>query len=162
MSTWIRAFGVSLNPTTFAEIEADPSLMHAVADGVAHNFDGTVPPFPERAQWFLVHERGEVVGCASVQREHPRPGEATLLTVAIAPERRGRAAGTKALLAAERKLLRDGASRMLTRVSRTNGHGLYFMLRCGYVPVPVEERPGDEPGWEDTTWFARVPPAVLR
>jgi hypothetical protein len=45
---------------------------------------------------------------------------------------------------------------MLARVPRTNGHGLYFMLRCGFVPVPAGERPSDDPEWTDVTWFARV------
>ena len=162
MSTWIRAFGVSLTSTTLAAIEGDPALQRALADGIAHNSTEAVPPLPESAEWFLVREHGEVVGLASVQQAHPRPEEATLLAVAIAPEHRGRATGTKALLAAERKLLRDGASRVLARVPRTNGHGMYFMLRCGYVPVPADERPQDGPGWHDTTWFARVPRSTLR
>jgi GNAT superfamily N-acetyltransferase len=70
----------------------------------------------------------------------------------VTREARGRACATKALLAAERRLLAEGATRMLARVPRTNGRGLYFMLRAGFTPVTADERPHD-PG--DATWFAR-------
>ena len=166
MSVWARALGVSLATTTYAAVEADPALHRALLDGIAHGTAssavGALPPWPASAAWYLVRAGRATVGVAAVQRDRPRQGEATLLALAIAPEQRGRAVGTKALLAAERRLARDGASRLLARVPRTNGHGLYFMLRAGFVPLPVEARPRDDAGWEDTTWFARVPASTLR
>jgi GNAT superfamily N-acetyltransferase len=72
--------------------------------------------------------------------------------VAVDPARRGRATATKAILVAERKLAAEGYAPLLVRVPRTNGRGLYFMLRTGFVPVPPGERPDDP---DDVTWFAR-------
>ena len=161
MSVWTRALGVSLTTTAPAAVEADPALHRALLDGIAHGHAGALPAWPAAAAWYLVHERGAVVGVVAVRGDHPRSGEAALLALAVAPERRGRALGTKALLAAEGRLLRDGASRVVVRVPRGNGHGLYFMLRAGFVPLPVAERPSDDPGWEDVTWFARVPAGTL-
>ena len=154
--TWARGLGVSLLPSAEATVLARPALVRALADGIAHGHDGPLPAFPEGATWHLVREGGTDVGVAVLRRDYPGAGEAALLAIAIAPEHRGRAVATKALLVIERRLKRLGVTRLLTRVPRTNGRGLYFMLRAGYTPLPPAERPAaasaDD---EDVTWFAR-------
>ncbi len=149
---WARYLGVTLLRTTPQEVAASPSLLRALTDGWDRAAEPSLPETPAAAEWYRIREGGADAGVAIVMRECPRPGEATLLAVAVAREARGRACATKALLAAERRLVAEGASRMLARVPRTNGRGLYFMLRAGFTPVPAGERP-DEPG--DATWFSR-------
>lgn len=151
---WTRYLGVSLIPTTPEAVGAAPALVRALTDGWDRAGEAMLPEAPPGAQWYRIRERRADVGVAIVLPGCPRPGESALLAVAVSREARGRACATKALLAAERRLLADGASRMLTRVPRTNGRGLYFMLRAGFTPVPAAERP-DDPG--DATWFSRKP-----
>jgi hypothetical protein len=59
----------------------------------------------------------------------------------------------RALLLAERALAAEGASRCYALVPRTNGRGLYFMLRCGYAPVLGAPPAVIE---SDVTWFVRL------
>src|SRR5439155_9729490 len=73
---------------------------------------------------------------------------------AIAAAERGHAYGARALFVTERRLARDGVRDYYARVSRTNEHGLYFMLRCGYAPVPPLRDDG-------ATWFRRAAPQAL-
>lgn len=151
---WTRYLGVSLVRTTQEEVAADASLVRGLTDGWDRAAELALPEAPASAEWYRIRERGTDVGVAIVQRNCPRKGEGALLAVSVAREARGRACATKALLAAERRLLADGASRMLVRVPRTNGRGMYFALRAGFTPVPVGERP-DDPG--DATWHSRKP-----
>lgn len=151
--SWARGLGISLHTTDASTVLANPALARALADGIAHGHEGPLHEFPREAQWYLVRERGADTGVAVVVRDYPRAGEAALLAVAIAPEHRGRATATKAILLIERRLKRDGVARLAARVPRTNGRGLYFMLRVGYTPLPPEATPPDEVG--DVTWFAR-------
>jgi len=153
VAAWTKALGVTLVETTAEVVAADPALLRALTDGIKRSDEAAMPEVVPNVEWYLVREGGATAGVAIVRRDCPRPGEVSLLAVAISRETRGRAAATKALLAAERRLLADGATRMLARVPRTNGRGLYFMLRAGFTPVPADERPED-PG--DATWFARA------
>lgn len=150
---WARGLGVSLVRTDAAAVLDDPALVRALADGIAHGYDGPLHEFPGDAEWYLVRESRVDAGVAVVLAHAPHDHEAELFAVAIAPERRGRAIASKTLLVIERRLKRDGITRMLARVPRTNGHGLYFMLRVGYTPIPPERVPAGEAG--DVTWFAR-------
>ncbi len=43
-------------------------------------------------------------------------------------------------------------------VPRTNGRGLYFMLRCGYAPLLAAPAGAD---CEGVTWFERASPLPL-
>ena len=150
---WTRALGVTLVHTSAAAVAGDASLLRALTDGIERAWEVQMPEgVPDAAEWFEVREAGEAIGVAIAQRQCPKPDEVSLLAVAIIREARGRAGATKTLLAAERRLLADGAKRMLARVPRTNGRGLYFMLRAGFTPVPPEERPDDS---GDATWFSR-------
>lgn len=151
-ATWSRGLGVTLRPVDLDTVRADGGLLRALTDGVKRSLDEP-PPLPGREagiEWYAIREARRTVGVAAVRRECPRPGEAALLAVAVAPQHRGRNTGAKAVLLAERRLRAEGYTRLLARVPRTNGRGLYFMLRCGFTPVA--ERP-DDPG--DATWFAR-------
>ncbi|MGE3856673.1 MAG: GNAT family N-acetyltransferase [Dehalococcoidia bacterium] len=151
--TWARGLGISLVASDAASVLADAALHRALADGIEHAHDGPLHEFPEDAEWYLVREGRADVGVAVLQRGVPRDGEAALWAVAIAPEHRGRATATKAILVTERRLQRDGIGRLIARVPRTNGRGLYFMLRVGYTPLPPGETPRGDEG--DVTWFAR-------
>ncbi len=131
---------------------ADAGLYRALQDGIDRGGTVEVPPFPAAAEWYEVRERGETAAVAVIQRDTPRLGQAALLGIAVAPAYRGRAIGTKAILVAERKLAAEGYAPLLVRVPRTNGRGLYFMLRTGFIPVPAPHRPDDP---DDVTWFAR-------
>lgn len=150
---WARGFGIALVATDQATALADPSLHRALADGIAYGHDGSLPAFPGDAGWYLVREGGATAGVAVIRRHAPQQGEAELHAIAIAPGHRGRATGTKAMLLIERRLAREGIHRVIARVPRTNGRGLYFMLRAGYTPLPrAEVLPGES---DDVTWFAR-------
>lgn len=149
---WARGLGLTLIPIEAEAVLAEPGLVRALQDGIDRQSDVALPPTPAGATWYGVREVGETVAVALVQRDHPRAGVATLLAVAVDPARRGRATATKAILVAERKLAVEGYAPLLVRVPRTNGRGLYFMLRTGFVPVPPGERPDDP---DDVTWFAR-------
>lgn len=155
MALWTKALGVALVETTAEAVASDPALLRALTDGIERSADAAMPELGPGVEWYLVREGKTTAGVAVVQRDCPRPGEASLLAVAVSREARGRACATKALLAAERRLLADGVTRMLARVPRTNGRGLYFMLRAGFTPVPADERPDD---CGDATWFARATP----
>jgi GNAT superfamily N-acetyltransferase len=131
---WARAEGVSLH-----ELDAlpeAPALRRALADGVARGYDGPLPALPDEARLLLVRAEGAEVGLVAVA---PGPGEmaATLLAVAVAHEARGRSLGLRAVLAAERRLSRDGIGELYASVPRGNGRGVYFWLRAGYRPLPA-------------------------
>ena len=123
-------------------------LRQAYIDGIERGFEGEPPALPEGVERYAVRVEGETVGLLAVMHECPSAGDAAVLAVAVDPASRGHASGTKALLAAERRLLGDGAKRVLVRVPRTNGRGLYFMLRAGFTPS------GGFDG-ADATWFIR-------
>lgn len=148
---WTRYLGVTLVHSDASRVGAQPPLVRALTDGVERSAE---PAMPEAdGDWYEMREGGATVGACLVRRDCPRAGQASLLAVATAREARGRATSTKAVLAAERKLATEGYAPMLVRVPRTNGRGLYFMLRCGFTPVPAGSRPADS---GDATWFARV------
>ncbi len=148
---WTRYVGVTLVHSDAGRVASQPALVRALTDGVERSAE---PAMPEaEGEWFEVREGGATVGVALVRRDWPRSGQASLLAVGTAREARGRATSTKTVLAAERKLASEGYAPMLVRVPRTNGRGLYFMLRCGFTPVPAGARPSDE---GDATWFARA------
>jgi len=131
-----------------AEALDDEGLRQAYLDGIERGFEGDAPELPDGVEHYAVRSEGETVGLLAVMHDCPSDGDAAVLAVAIAPASRGHAYGTKALLAAERRLLRDGAERVLVRVPRTNGRGLYFMLRAGFTPSTELDGP-------EATWFVR-------
>ncbi len=153
---WARGLGISLVPTDASTVLQARPLADALAEGIAHGYEGPLHAFPTTAEWYAVREQGADVGVAVVQRDVPEAGQAALYAVAIAAEHRGRATATKAVLLVERRLKRDGVARLVARVPRTNGRGLYFMLRVGYTPLPADDARAltDREG-DDVTWFAR-------
>ena len=83
-----------------------------------------------------------------------RPGVGARIAGGVDPLRRGSAVGARALIAAERRLAREGAGELVTRVPKTNGRGLYFMLRAGYSPVTdIDWASSPDDG---ATWFRRI------
>ncbi len=123
-------------------------LRQAIREGLGRGFRDEFPVLPPDAQLYAVQRAGDTVGLVAIGSVASDGGEARVLMVVIDPRARGRASGTRALLAAEQRLLADGASRVLVRVPGTNGRGLYFMLRAGFTPVPGTEDCG-------VTWFVR-------
>ncbi|PZC41445.1 MAG: Acetyltransferase (GNAT) family protein [Chloroflexi bacterium] len=144
---WAEFESVGLVAAEAAELDTD-GLRQAYIDGIERGFEGEPPALPEGVEHYSVRVEGETVGLLAVMRDYPSAGDSAVLAVTIDPASRGHASGTKALLAAERRLLRDGADRVLVRVPRTNGRGLYFMLRAGFTPSA---------GFDgaDATWFVR-------
>ncbi len=146
-TAWARGFGVTLRAAGPGDLEA-PGMQRALRDGIERGYDGSLPAAPPGCECYMIRVAAAEVGVLGFVRGMPDPGETVVWGAAIAPEYRGHAYGVRALLAAERRLLRDGQRQLYARVPRTNGRGLYFMLRSGYAPVvaPVED---------GATWFRR-------
>ena len=145
---WARGYGVVLRRTTLdAAIAACPGIEQALRDGAGRRREGATPGVPPGAEVCLVRAEGEAVGLLTIERDAPEAGAVTI-GVAIAPERRGRSLGVRAVFAAERRLRREGVRAFHARAPRDNGHGMYFWLRVGYVPTRGVDR-GD-----GATWFA--------
>lgn len=162
---WASGLGVALIEVSGLMREAlllEPGVRQALLDGVDRGLTGDPPAIPPVARVYALRDGRRTLGDASgivvVARDCPRPGEASLLAVAVAPVSRGRALATKALLLAERQLIEEGSTRVFARVPRTNGRGLYFMLRCGFTPVTRAATVGADEG--DATWFARKAPSA--
>ncbi len=145
---WTRGLGVSLVHASFAALTADDGIRRGLLDGIERGLDDRAVEPPEGAQTLAIRAASVTVGMLAAAEDAPEPGEVAVLALAIAPEHRGHAFGTRALLAAERRWLRDGASRVHVRVPATNGRGLYWMLRCGFTPLAQQPEIG-------ATWFAR-------
>lgn len=145
---WARGEGVVLVP--FAG-PLHPGLERALRDGFERGYEGPIPPPPPHASCMAVRADGEIAGLLVFERAVPTADAVTVHAVVIDPARRGNDYGTRALLAAERRLQREGVSMLYGHVPRGNGRGLYFMLRAGYSPVapPIED---------GASWFQRSPP----
>ena len=157
---WTRHSGVTLRRLNGPPGEgSDAALARALLDGVEpgheRSSDRSASCATANVEWFALRAGGEAVGLLALERNRPARDTATFLAVVVAPERRGRGYGARALLAAERRLRRDGVEQCFARVPRTNGRGLYFVLRAGYAPV----RPPVDDG---ATWFRRFQGAPAR
>ena len=145
---WARSQGVSICATEHLDVEARPTLRQALADGIERGFEGKLPSLPENAECYRLRANSADVGALVLIPAYPTLNDVTLFALVIDSEWRGNAFATKALLATERRLLREGKKRLVARVPRTNGRGLYFMLRAGFTPM-IDASPND------TTWFIR-------
>jgi len=127
----------------------------ALRDGIERGFEGDRPPFEDGAVGYEIGADGieEPVGVLVLRLGRPFEAAGTIEAVAIAPDHRGHAFAMRALLTAEARLARDGVERCFTVVPRTNGRGLYFMLRCGFAPL---QHPPDGIQADGCTWFART------
>lgn len=130
---WARGDGVALAPLD--ALPDDPAILRALADGIERGFEGELPALPPAARLYAIRARGHDAGLLAIETGMPEPGAATLVAVVIAVEHRGHAYGAQALFAAERQLRREGVETLYGLVPLTNGRGLYFMLRAGYIPV---------------------------
>jgi GNAT superfamily N-acetyltransferase len=148
---WARLHDVALHPVAALDFEGSPALRQAYADGIERGFAGELPALPSRARRYLIRSGGEDVGLLALVEGCPTSNEVAVVALAVEPGRRGRAYAAKALLAAERRLRREGASDVVSRVPRTNGRGLYFMLRAGLTPYV----PGAGTADRSATWFRR-------
>ena len=151
-AVWARGDGVELRPATAEDLD-DAGVQRALRDGIERGYLGTASELPTGSEAYAILAAGQRVGVTAFTRDL----EARAVTVhalAIVPEQRGHAYAAHALLAAERRLARDGIDEWYARVPRGNGHGLYFMLRCGYTPIIPPPRE------DGTTWFRRSPAAA--
>jgi GNAT superfamily N-acetyltransferase len=146
---WARGHGVTLVPFDGALSEG---LAQALRDGVERGYEGDPPAAPPGTVCMAVRAAGTKVGLLAFALDSPSEGAVTVQAIAIDPEQRGNAYGTYALVVAERRLRRDGVDAFFARVPRTNGRGLYFMLRAGYAPITPPAAPSDDDG---ATWFRR-------
>lgn len=148
-------------------------VSQALRDGVERTYAGDTPALPLDARVYRIEASGRdgvrdgvkggdgEAGVLAVRLGWPEPDVATVLAVAINPARRGRSLGMRALVLAERALANEGFARTYALVPRGNGHGMYFMLRCGYAPVlgtppAALEASAGTPLTEGVTWFSRV------
>jgi GNAT superfamily N-acetyltransferase len=145
---WARSGDLSIVRTKAIDLDEAPALRQALADGIERGFEGNLPEFPAGTEQYLLRAHFVDVGMLALVRDCPTPGTVAVVALAIDPAWRGSALATKALLAAERRLQQEGIDRLVTRVPRTNGRGLYFMLRSGFTPLQELTRDG-------ATWFAR-------
>lgn len=146
---WTRGYGVSLVHARFSALADDAGVRRALLDGIERGLnDRPIDPPSRGADTYEVRAVGRRRGVLVAKVNGSRRAEVVVSALAITPEHRGHAFGARALLAAERRWLRDGAHRILVRVPATNGRGLYFLLRCGFTPLPRQDEP-------DATWFAR-------
>lgn len=158
---WAIGMGLRLEPLDPLEAGAGagltPGLERALLDGVERGLEGPPPDFPPGARTYAIRDAEGLVGVLAIERARPGPEDATFTAVAIDPARRGAALGARALLLAERRLAREGVRRTFATAPRTNGRGLYFLLRCGYAPLMRAPAGGDEADEvaEACTWFER-------
>jgi len=143
---WARGFGVTL--VRGADASA-PAIAAALADGIERGFAGALPPPPAGLECYGVLAGRRPVGVLACAREQAG-ARVVLHALAIAASDRGHAYGARALRCAERQLEPEGVREFYARVPRTNGHGLYFMLRCGYAPLL------QSPHADGATWFRRA------
>ena len=82
------------------------------------------------------------MGLALVRRDAREPGDATIVFLAMQPERRFRGLGGEAGLAVERLVReRTGALRIYAGVPEGRGLAVYFWLRLGFRPLSIAEAP---------------------
>ena len=154
----MREGDLVLRAATAADLASD-GVQRALRDNVERNYDGDLPPFPDGLACYAIEAGGTLVGVIGFRRgvphHHAGNGDAmTIDVLAIAPGERGHAYGTRALLLVESRLAREGVVQGYARVPRGNGHGMYFMLRCGYAPI--REGTADSPGGSEDAWGAGV------
>ena len=149
-NVWARGDGVVLRAAHDEDLTRE-DVQRALRDGIERAYKGELPAPPADAEWYAIESADGLVGICALRRAAPHPHAATLHALAILAAQRGHAYGARALFALEQRLARAGVHEYYARVPRTNGRGLYFMLRCGYAPVaPVED--------DGATWFRRVAP----
>ncbi len=156
-TVWARGEGIMLRLATADDLD-DAGVVQGLRDMVERGYAVELASVPEGAVWYAIeNDRSVVVGVMCIELGAPASGAACLHVLAIAPGERGHAHGGWTLFAAEARLAREGIDDWYARVPRQNGHGMYFMLRCGYAPVASMASVGD-----GVTWFRRNPALATR
>ena len=157
---WAHDGDLALRAATPDDLASD-GVQRALRDNVERNYDGDPPPLPPGIDCYAIESAGALVGVIGFRRGAPHAGAMTVDVLAIPPAERGHAYGTRALLLLEAQLARRGLRDAYARVPRGNGHGMYFMLRCGYAPIregAADDLGGAEDAWgAGVTWFRRNP-----
>lgn len=140
-----------------------PAGLHrALSDGIERTFAGALPPWPSAAVRQTILAGGEPVGVLAWWLHWPRRSAATIVALAIDPAARGHAYAARALLLAEATLDAAGVEHWYAVVPRTNGRGLYALLRCGYAPLAGRPVAGVEAdAGIAVTWFRRALPTAV-
>jgi hypothetical protein len=132
---------IALSPLTDDAVAAMPWLEAALA------LEWTLDDFEaarSRCEGLLISDlEGDAMGLALVRLDAPLAGDATMVFLAMQPERRYRGLGGEAGLAVER-LVREktGARRFYAGVPEGRGLAVYFWLRLGFRPLSIAEAPG--------------------
>ena len=145
-----RGRGIALYPLEVNETLPE-GLAQALRDGIERGYASETPLLPREASAFTIVVGGVEVGVLALRRGWPSGGAVTVVALAIDPGARGHSYAARALFVAERAFGGVG-ERWYAIVPRTNGRGLYFMLRCGYAPL-LEAPVG---GCQGVTWFERA------
>lgn len=157
---WAREGDLVLRAATAADLDSEV-VQRALRDNIERNYDGALPPLPHGIECYAIEAGDTLAGVIGFRRGIPHTDAVTVDVIAIAPGERGHAYGTRALLLVEARLARDGIVDGYARVPRGNGHGMYFMLRCGYAPIregAADGFGGAEDAWgAGVTWFRRNP-----
>ena len=149
---WARGQRISLQVLERPDIFTRTGIQRALADGISRNFnpsDLDELSTLANVDWYVIREASLEVGLFGIQRDIPLQGTATARFVAVDPQYRGNAVGTRTVLVAEKKLKHEGYE-LFGQVPETNGRGLYFWLRCGFVG----QRSLTEN--DSATWFRRI------
>jgi len=154
VTVWVRDGEIVLREATSGDV-TDERIDFALHDQVERGYEGALPDVRDGLERYAIEVDGRLVGLLGFRRDVPHAGAMVVDDLAIAVVERGHAYGTRALLAAERRLAEDGIGEGFARVPRGNGRGLYIMLRCGYAPIGALEDEGS--GNEGVTWFQRNP-----
>jgi len=160
---WARGWGVALEPLPEAWLIAGalpPGLSRALADGIERGYTEGLLPLDREADYLLIRADEAPVGILAMKRGVPAEAAVTFIAVAINPAERGHAYAARALLAAEERLRGEGVTTFFALTPRTNGRGLYCLLRCGYAPLarpPVEAAVSEVA--LPVTWFKRAAPS---
>ena len=157
---WACEGDLLLRTATAADLDSE-AVQRALRDNIERNYAGALPPLPDGVECYAIEVGDTFVGVIGFRRGVPHTDAVTVDVIAIAPGQRGHAYGTRALLLVEARLARDGIVDGYSRVPRGNGHGMYFMLRCGYAPIregAADGFGGAEDAWgAGVTWFRRNP-----
>lgn len=136
-------------------------LHRALSDGLERSYTGPLPPWPSGVVRRVIFMGAEPVGVLAWRLDWPRRSAVTIVALAIDPASRGHAYAARALLRAEATLDAAGTAQWYALVPRTNGRGLYALLRCGYAPLTGLPVPDVSVNAQiPVTWFRRSTPVA--
>jgi GNAT superfamily N-acetyltransferase len=131
---------IALSSLTEEAVAHMPWLEAALApEWTLDDFEAARP----RCEGVLISDlEGTPMGLVLVGLDSPASGDATIVFLAMQPERRYRGLGGEAGLAVERLVReRAGARGVYAGVPEGRGLAVYFWLRLGFRPLSIAEAP---------------------